>query len=64
MAISFVGYDEKTQTLTVSFGDSVYSYSGVPESVANGLKYADANNVSTGMYFQKYVKSYKARKVR
>ena len=65
MPLDFEDYDERTQTLTVSFGQRVYAYSPVPKDVANGFKMADAVGVSKGSYFQRYIKSrYKGRKVR
>ena len=52
-----MAYDEQTGALTISFGDSVYVYGGVPKTVADGLNMAEAVGVSVGSFFQKYVKS-------
>ena len=46
--ISSVGYDPDSQTLEIEFNNGgVYQYSGVPESVYDGMMGAD----SKGKYF-------------
>jgi hypothetical protein len=60
--IRAIGYDAATTTLEVEFHSSgVYQYSGVPETIFQGLLRA----ASKGSYFQNHVKDrYPCRKVR
>lgn len=58
-----VGYDPATQTLEIEFLDGgLYQYSGVPESVYQGLMSASSH----GQYFDQYIKKggYPYRKLR
>ena len=49
-----VGYDPKTQTLQIEFLKSgVYEYSGVPQSVYDGLMSAGSH----GTYFDQFIKN-------
>ncbi len=60
--IRSVGYDPASRTLEVEFhSGGIYQYSGVPESVYQGLLRA----VSKGSYFHDHVKDrYPVRQVR
>ena len=52
--ISSVGYDANSQTLEIEFiNGGVYQYSGVPESVYEGMMGAD----SKGKYFHANIKN-------
>lgn len=58
-----VGYDPTTQTLEIEFlNGGLYQYSGVPESVYQGLMSASSH----GQYFDQYIKKggYPYRKLR
>lgn len=50
--VTGVTYDPETSELTVSFGDRVYTYANVPESVAMGFESAP----SAGQYLNTFVK--------
>lgn len=55
--VSFGGYDPRSQILSVVFdGGETYLYSGVPEDVADGFRWATAVGVSAGQYFHKYIR--------
>jgi len=60
--ICSVGYEPETRTLEVEFNSGgIYQYSGVPETVYQGLMQA----ISKGSYFHDYIKDrYSCRKVR
>ena len=60
--ICAVGYEPETRTLEVEFhGGGVYQYSGVPETVYQGLMRA----ASKGSYFHDHIKDrYSFRQVR
>ena len=52
--VSSVGYDADSQTLEIEFNSGgVYQYSGVPESVYEGMMGAD----SKGKYFHANIKN-------
>jgi hypothetical protein len=52
--VSSVGYDADSQTLEIEFNNGgVYQYSGVPESVYEGMMGAD----SKGKYFHANIKN-------
>jgi hypothetical protein len=52
--VSSVGYDADSQTLEIEFNNGgVYQYSGVPESVYQGMMGAD----SKGKYFHANIKN-------
>ena len=52
--VSSVGYDANSQTLEIEFNNGgVYQYSGVPESVYEGMMGAD----SKGKYFHANIKN-------
>ena len=52
--VSSVGYDAYSQTLEIEFNNGgVYQYSGVPESVYEGMMGAD----SKGKYFHANIKN-------
>ncbi|HFJ9453591.1 TPA: KTSC domain-containing protein [Bacillus tropicus] len=60
--LSAVGYDERTQTLRVSFRNrTVYDYYNVPENLYQGLMAASSH----GGYLDRYIKkaSYQYAKV-
>jgi KTSC domain len=51
--LASVGYDQTTQTLEIEFlHGGVYQYSGVPQSVYDGLMEAESH----GSYFDRQVK--------
>jgi len=55
--VAFHEYDPKNQLLAIRFdGGEVYLYSGVPQDVADGMKWATAVGVSAGNYFHKYIR--------
>ena len=48
-----IGYDAATKKLQVEFhNDTLYEYSGVPSSIADGLFEASSH----GQYFDRYIK--------
>ncbi|OTO71302.1 MULTISPECIES: KTSC domain-containing protein [unclassified Enterococcus] len=53
-----VGYNQANQELTIQFHSGVYTYTGVPESIYNGLMTAP----SKGSYHHRYIKRYPFRR--
>lgn len=61
--LASVGYDPNSQTLEIEFhSGSVYQYSGVPQSIYQGLMSA----ASKGSYFDSFIKKagYPYRQIR
>lgn len=60
--IRAIGYELETQTLEVEFySGGIYKYSGVPESIFQGLMQA----TSKGSYFHDHIRArYRCRQVR
>ena len=53
-----VGYNPATQELTIEFYSGVYTYSGVPQQIFDGLLSAS----SKGSYHHQHIKQYPYRR--